>query len=109
MTNPMFDMTTLFNSYRQSLAPVAKAQQEALKILETFARFQLSLAGDYIDFSVSQAKAIAEVKSPSDFVTQQSDLTTRAGGHDWTYFNHALPRTFAFLRAGLETQARRLL
>jgi phasin family protein len=79
MTNPMFDMTTLFNSYRQSLAPVAKAQQEALKILETFARYQLALAGDYIDFSVSQVKAISEVKSPSDFVTQQSELTTRAG------------------------------
>ena len=79
MTNQMFDFSTMFNSYRQSLAPVAKAQQEALKILETFARYQLALAGDCIDWSVSQAKAIADVKSPSEFVAQQSELTTRAG------------------------------
>jgi len=79
MSNQTFDLTSMFDTYRQSLAPVAKAQQEALKILETFARYQLALAGDYIDWSVSQAKAITEVKSPSDFVTQQSELSTKAG------------------------------
>jgi phasin family protein len=79
MSNQTFDLTTMFDTYRQSLAPVAKAQQEALKILETFARYQLALAGDYIDWSVSQAKAMADLKSPSDFVTQQSELSTKAG------------------------------
>ena len=79
MSSQMFDMTTMFNTYRQKLAPVAKAQQEAIKLLETFARFQLALAGDCIDWSVSQAKAIADVKSPSDFVAQQSELSTRTG------------------------------
>ena len=79
MSNQIFDVTTLFNSYRQALAPVAKAQQEAVKILETFARYQLALAGDCIDWSVSQAKAMADLKSPSDFVAQQSELSTKAG------------------------------
>lgn len=79
MTHQTFDFSSLLNSYRQSLAPVAKAQQEALKILETFARYQLALANDCLDWSVSQAKAISELKSPSDFVAQQSELSTRAG------------------------------
>ncbi len=79
MSNPMFDMNSLLNSYRLSLEPVAKAQAEALKIFETFARYQLSLAGDCIDWSVSQAKAFTEVKTSADFVAQQSELSTRAG------------------------------
>ena len=79
MTNQIFDVNTILNSYRQALAPVAKAQQEAVKILETFARYQLALAGDCIDWSVSQAKAMADLKSPSDFVAQQSELSTKAG------------------------------
>ena len=78
MSNQLFDLTTLFDTYQQSFAPVAKAQQEAVKIFETFARHQLAVAGDYIDWSVSQAKAITEVKSPSDFVAKQSELSTKA-------------------------------
>ena len=79
MSNPSFDMNSLFNSYKESIAPVVKAQQESLKILETFARYQLALAGDCIDWTVSQAKAITDVKSPSEFVAQQNELSTRAG------------------------------
>ena len=79
MSNQTFDLNTVFASYRQALAPVAKAQQEALKILETYARYQLAIASDCIDWSISQAKAIADLKSPSDFVAQQSELSTKAG------------------------------
>lgn len=42
-------------------------------------------------------------------VEHECDLATRAGGHDWSYFNAAMPRTLSFLKAGLETQSRRLL
>jgi S-formylglutathione hydrolase len=42
-------------------------------------------------------------------VPHEADLTTRAGGHSYQYFNHVAPRVFAFLRAALEQQSRRLL
>jgi pimeloyl-ACP methyl ester carboxylesterase len=37
------------------------------------------------------------------------DLTTRAGGHSWDYFNHMAGRAVSFLVAGLEHESRRLL
>jgi S-formylglutathione hydrolase len=42
-------------------------------------------------------------------VSHEVDLTTRAGGHSWDYFNHMAGRTIRFLVAGLETESRRLL
>jgi S-formylglutathione hydrolase FrmB len=37
------------------------------------------------------------------------DLTTRAGGHSWDYFNAVAARVMQFLHAGLEQESRRLL
>ena len=37
------------------------------------------------------------------------DLTTRAGGHTWDYFNAVAERVVRFLHAGLEQESRRLL
>ena len=42
-------------------------------------------------------------------VEHEADLTTRAGGHTWQYFNHQAPRVMDFLKAGLEQQSLRLL
>ena len=42
-------------------------------------------------------------------VTHSCDLTTQAGGHSWTYFNHMADRTMPFLEAGLLQEGRRLL
>ncbi len=42
-------------------------------------------------------------------VEHECDLTTRAGGHTWAYFNHLAERSLRFLLAGLELQSRRLL
>ena len=39
----------------------------------------------------------------------EADLTTRAGGHSWDYFNHMAERVERFIVAGLEEQSRRLL
>jgi S-formylglutathione hydrolase len=41
---------------------------------------------------------------PHDF-----DLTTRAGGHSWDYFNHMAERVVRFVHNGLEQESRRLL
>jgi S-formylglutathione hydrolase FrmB len=37
------------------------------------------------------------------------DLSTRAGGHTWDYFNAVAERVVRFLHAGLEQESRRLL
>lgn len=42
-------------------------------------------------------------------IEHECDLTTRAGGHSWTYFNAMAPRALRFLDAGLQQVARRLL
>ena len=42
-------------------------------------------------------------------IAHECDLTTRAGEHSWTYFNHMAERTERFVAAGLEQESRRLL
>jgi S-formylglutathione hydrolase len=42
-------------------------------------------------------------------VPHEVDLTTRAGGHSWAYFDHMADRVVRFLYAGLDHQSRRLL
>jgi len=42
-------------------------------------------------------------------IPHTADLTTRAGGHSWDYFNHMAGPAVRFLVAGLEHESRRLL
>ena len=42
-------------------------------------------------------------------VPHECDLTTRAGGHSWQYFNAMADRAVRFVTAGLEQESRRLL
>jgi S-formylglutathione hydrolase len=42
-------------------------------------------------------------------IPHSCDLTTRAGGHSWEYFNHMAERTIRFVYAGLDEESRRLL
>jgi S-formylglutathione hydrolase len=42
-------------------------------------------------------------------IPHEMDLTTRAGGHSWDYFNHMAERVERFVNAGLESESRRLL
>jgi S-formylglutathione hydrolase len=42
-------------------------------------------------------------------IPHEVDLTSRASGHSWDYFNHMAERVERFLLAGLEQQSRRLL
>jgi S-formylglutathione hydrolase len=42
-------------------------------------------------------------------VAHEADLTTRAGGHSWEYFNHRAGHAAHFLHAGLELESRRLM
>lgn len=42
-------------------------------------------------------------------VAHECDLTTRAGGHTWDYYNHVAAPVLRFLHRGLEQESRRLL
>jgi S-formylglutathione hydrolase len=42
-------------------------------------------------------------------IPHEIDLTTRAGGHSWDYFNYMAGRSLKFIRSGLEAESRRLL
>ena len=44
MTQPTFDFTALFDTYRKAFAPVFTAQQNGLKTLERLARYQIGRA-----------------------------------------------------------------
>ena len=76
MTQPTFDFTALFDTYRHAFAPFHSAQQNGLKTLERLARYQFAVAGDYLDWTLSHAKATVEPKSVADLVSQQTALNT---------------------------------
>jgi S-formylglutathione hydrolase len=42
-------------------------------------------------------------------IPHEMDLTTRAGGHSWDYFNHMAERALKFVQTGLEKESHRLL
>jgi S-formylglutathione hydrolase len=42
-------------------------------------------------------------------IPHEIDLTTRAGGHSWDYFNHMAERVERFIQAALDHESRRLL
>jgi S-formylglutathione hydrolase len=42
-------------------------------------------------------------------VAHECDLTTRAGGHTWEYYNHVFEPVLRFVVGGLEAEGRRLL
>jgi hypothetical protein len=62
-----------------AMAPAPRAQQEALKALERFGRYHYSVAGDYLDWSVAQARAILTPCTPAEHVASQITLATQFG------------------------------
>ena len=79
MSDRTFDLSAMFDVYKDAFAPVAKAQQEGLKTFERLARYQFAVAGDYLDWSLSHAKAAVATKDVTELVGQQSELNTQLG------------------------------
>jgi phasin family protein len=79
MADRRFDIDSLLSSFRDTYAPFVRAQHEGLKTVERLVRYQLAIAGDYLDWSVAQAKVGINAKSTSEIVTQQSELNSRFG------------------------------
>jgi phasin family protein len=74
-----FDANALLETYRNAFAPALQAQKAGLKALERLARFQYAVAGDYMDWSLTNAHAILGAKNPSELVAKQAELGTKIG------------------------------
>ena len=76
MSNSTFDPTSIFEAYRNAFAPALKAQQEGIKAIDRVGRYQYAVAGDYMEWSLAQAKAALGAQSPDEFASKQIELTT---------------------------------
>jgi hypothetical protein len=79
MNDTTFDPKAIFDTYRQALAPAAKAQQEGLKTIDRVGRYQYAVAGDYLEWSLALAKAAIAAQTPAEFVSKQLELATALG------------------------------
>ena len=89
MSDTTFDPKTIFETYRNAFAPALKAQQEGVKALDRVGRYQYAVAGDYLEWSLAQAKAALSAQIARRFRLQ-------AGGTD-----HGAQREAARARAGV--------
>jgi phasin family protein len=74
-----FDAKSIFENYRSTFAPVFKAQQEAIKSFDRIGRYQYAIAGDYLEWSLAQAKTVLDAQSPTELVSKQVELTNALG------------------------------
>jgi hypothetical protein len=74
MPERAYDPNAWMDAYRESIAPVYKAQQEGLKTFERFTRFQYAVLGDYIDAGICHAQAALAAKNPLDLMVKQVEL-----------------------------------
>jgi phasin family protein len=76
MSDTTFDPKTILDTYRSAFAPVLKAQQEGVKVIDRVGRYQYAIAGDYLEWSLAQAKLALAAQTPADFFSKQVELTT---------------------------------
>ena len=79
MSELTFDPKSILESYRTAMAPALKVQQEGAKMFERLSQYQYAVAGDYLEFTLAQAKAVVGTQTPTDFVAKQVELTTALG------------------------------
>jgi len=63
MTTRTYDLNTWLETYKETFASFAKAQQDGFKALERFARFHYAVAGDCLDAGLAQAKAALSARA----------------------------------------------
>jgi phasin family protein len=76
MSDSPFDSKTIFDTYRNAFAPALKAQQETVQAIERLGRYQFAVAGDYLEWSLAQAKAAVSAQTPTDLMSKQVELAT---------------------------------
>ena len=98
MTDTTFDPKTIFETYKNAFAPALKVQQEGLKALDRVGRYQHAVAGDYLEWSLAQAKAAVGAQTPADFISKQVELTTALS-------ERLRARTQEFVKLAAESQS----
>lgn len=79
MTDRNFDATALLETYRNAFAPALQAQKTGLKAFERLARFHYAVAGDVMEWSLTNANAFLAAKNPSELVAKQAELGSKIG------------------------------
>jgi Phasin protein len=79
MNNTTFDPNAIIEAYRKTFAPTAKAQQEGVNVIDRVGRYQYAVAGDYLEWTLAQAKAALGAQTPTDFVSKQMELANALG------------------------------
>jgi Phasin protein len=74
MADHGFDTNVWTEALREAFAPAYKAQQDGLKTLEHFAKFQYAIAGDYLQHGLAQAQAALASRNAAEFLSKQADL-----------------------------------
>ena len=75
MSDTTFDPKAILETYRKAFAPALKAQEEGVNALDRVSRYQFAVAGDYLEWSLAQAKAALNAQTPAEFVSKQVELT----------------------------------
>ncbi len=68
MSDSTFDPKAIIDTYKNAFAPVLKAQQEGITAIDRVGRYQYAVAGDYLEWSLAQAKAALGAQTPAEFV-----------------------------------------
>jgi hypothetical protein len=63
MTDRSYDLGAWLDSYKGTFAVYTRAQQDGLKALERFARFQYAVAGDVLEAGLAQARVALGVRA----------------------------------------------
>ena len=79
MNNTSFDPNTIIEAYRKTFAPAVKVQQEGVDVIDRVGRYQYAVAGDYLEWTLAQAKLALGAQTPTDFVSKQMELANALG------------------------------
>jgi len=79
MNNTTFDPNTIIEAYRKTFAPAVKAQQAGVDVIDRVGRYQYAVAGDYLEWTLAQAKVALGAQTPTDFVSKQMELANALG------------------------------
>jgi phasin family protein len=111
MSDSTFDPKAIYETYRNALTPVLKVQEEGIKTLDRVGRYQYAVAGDYLEWSLAQAKAALGAQTPAEFFSKQVELTTalseklRARAQEFMTLASDAQSTFTTMATNLANEA----
>ena len=92
-----------FNAYgdfaKRALAPATRLNETVAGNLESFARFQYELAGDFMQLAIEQMQATVKARDLGTLVARQSEIASK-------FVEKQTQRQQAFARMATDAQAR---